>query len=171
LSSVFFFRADRYLVCRECCPPGCHGSLRSRLRAAATSGSKHGCCKVHSELAQPSGPTASAAVIRTFAPKGIPTPRCVVQSSAYAEASTLDARKGSPERQTACSMTDSLRAGAMRALPLPDFRAIAIAQLFNGKSRLIRVRMTTAASYISVRARPSPHREIRPLRSTSPDWY
>ena len=28
-----------------------------------------------------------------------------------------------------------------------------------------------AASYISVRARLSPHREIRPQRSMSPDWY
>ena len=37
------------------------------------------------------------------------------------------------------------------------------------EARLTRVRMTTAASYISVRASVSPHREILPLRSISPD--
>jgi hypothetical protein len=47
-----------------------HGSLRSRLRAAATSGSKHRRCKVHSELARWCGSTATAAVICTFAPEG-----------------------------------------------------------------------------------------------------
>jgi hypothetical protein len=36
---------------RSYCHQG-HGSLSSRLRAAATSGSKHRRCKVHSELAR-----------------------------------------------------------------------------------------------------------------------
>ena len=36
-------------------------------------------------------------------------------------------------------------------------------------ARLTRVRITTAASYSSVRASVSPHLEILPLRSTSPD--
>jgi hypothetical protein len=66
-------------------------------------------------------------------------------------------------------MTASLRANATRALPGPDFLAIASAQSFSGEGRLTRVKITTAASYISVRARTSPHLEILPLRSTSPD--
>ena len=68
-----------------------------------------------------------------------------------------------------CRITDSLRASATRALPMPDRLAIACAQSFNGEARLTRVSSTTAASYSSVRASVSPHREIRPLRSTSPD--
>jgi hypothetical protein len=65
LSSFFSFLLA--LVWSVMLPWG-HGSLRSRLRAAATSGSKHRSCKVHSERAQSCGSTASAAVICTFAP-------------------------------------------------------------------------------------------------------
>ena len=68
-----------------------------------------------------------------------------------------------------CRITDSLRAKATRALPEPDRFAIACAQSFRREARLTRVRSTTAASYNSVRASVSPHFEIRPLRSTSPD--
>lgn len=52
-------------------------------------------------------------------------------------------------------------ASLARAGPLQSLRCDA---------RFTRCRITTAASYISIRARPSPHREIRPLRSISPDW-
>ena len=46
---------------------------------------------------------------------------------------------------------------------------MASAQSFKCETRLTRVKITTAASYSSVRASVSPHREILPLRSTSPD--
>jgi hypothetical protein len=57
----------------------------------------------------------------------------------------------------------------MRALPDPERSAIASAQYFKGNDRLTRCRITTAASYMSIRAKASPQPEIRPLRSISPD--
>jgi len=70
--------------------------------------------------------------------------------------------RGSPD-------TDSFLARATRALLMPDRFAIACAQSFNGEARSTRVSSTTAASYSSVRASVSPHREIRSLRPYSPD--
>ena len=58
---------------------------------------------------------------------------------------------------------------ATRALPGPDRFAIAAAQSLKPEAFLTLVRITPAASYISVRVRVSPHLDIRPLRSTSPD--
>src|SRR3954466_6561697 len=80
-----------------------------------------------------------------------------------------DQRNCSPERHIACRMTDSLRAGATRAFPNPDLFAMARAQSFKCDARFPRVRITTAASYMSVLARPSPQRDMRPFRSVSPD--
>jgi len=59
-----------------------------------------------------------------------------------------------------CRITDSLRANATRALPGPDRFAITCAQSFRLEARLTRVRITTAASYSSVRASVSPHLDI-----------
>ena len=78
-------------------------------------------------------------------------------------------RNGSPERQILWRITESFLASATRALPAPERLAIAPAQSFKLEAFFIRDRITTAASYSRVRARLSPHREIRPLRSTSPD--
>ena len=89
----------------------------------------------------------------------------------YATSGRGAQRNGSPDRQTLCRITDSLRAKATRALPEPARRSIASAQSFSGSDRFTRWRITTAASYMSVRARPSPHLEMCPLRSVSPDWY
>ena len=80
-----------------------------------------------------------------------------------------DQRNGSPERQTLCKITESFLASATRALPLPDRLAIARAQSFKREALLTRDRITTAASYNRVRASVSPHLDILPLRSTSPD--
>jgi hypothetical protein len=66
-------------------------------------------------------------------------------------------------------IAQSFLASATCALPIPERLAIAWAQSFNPEAFLTRERMTTAASYIRVRANVSPHRDIRPLRSTSPD--
>jgi hypothetical protein len=66
-------------------------------------------------------------------------------------------------------MTESFLASATRALPGPDRLAIACAQSFKLETFFSRVRTTPAASYIKVRASVSPHFDIRPLRSTSPD--
>ena len=44
----------------------------------------------------------------------------------------------SPDRQTLCRMTDSLRARATRALPEPDRRSIAAAQSFRCSDRFTR---------------------------------
>jgi hypothetical protein len=68
-----------------------------------------------------------------------------------------------------CRITQSFRASATRALPIPHRFAIAVAQSFNLEAFLTRDKITTAASYIKARASVSPHREILPLRSTSPD--
>src|ERR1700730_14578349 len=80
-----------------------------------------------------------------------------------------DQRNGSPERQTLCKITESFLDSATRALPLPDRLAIARAQSFKLEALLTRARITTAASYNGVRASVSPHLDILPLRSTSPD--
>ena len=80
-----------------------------------------------------------------------------------------DQRNGCPERQTLCRITESFLASATRALPLPDRLAMACAQSFKLEALLSRVRITTAASYNRVRASVSPHLDILPLRSTSPD--
>jgi hypothetical protein len=80
-----------------------------------------------------------------------------------------DQRNGSPERQTLCKITESFLATATRALPLPDRLAMACPQSFKLEVLLSRARITTAASYKRVRASVSPHLDILPLRSTSPD--
>ena len=93
--------------------------------------------------------------------------RCALQRVHVASVGDAQ-RNGSPERQMLWRITVSLRANATRALPEPDRRAIASAHSLSLEPRLTRVRMTTAASYISVRASASPHLDILPLRSISP---
>src|ERR1700730_12045792 len=71
----------------------------------------------------------------------------------------------------ACSGWETLRLpmSATRVLPLPDRLTMACPQSFKLEAFLSRVRITTAASYNKVRASVSPHLDILPLRSTSPD--
>src|ERR1700741_3934891 len=78
-------------------------------------------------------------------------------------------RNRCPERQMLCRITESFLASATRALPLPDRLAIACAQSFKLEALFNRVRTTPAAWYIKVRESVSPHFDILPLRSISPD--
>src|SRR5215211_4062502 len=64
----------------------------------------------------------------------------------YAAMAGSAQRNGSPDRQTLCRMTDSLRAKATRALPEPERRSIASAQSFRCSDRFTRCRITIAAS-------------------------
>ena len=84
-------------------------------------------------------------------------------------AGSADQRNGWPERQMLCRIVQSFLASATRALPIPDRLAIAWAQSFRPEAFFTRDKIITAASSIRVRASVSPHREMRPLRSTSPD--
>ena len=80
-----------------------------------------------------------------------------------------DQRNASPDRHMLWRITESFLASATRAFPGPDRFAMACAQSFKGEARFTRVKITTAASYNNVRASVSPHRDILPLRSISPD--
>lgn len=159
------------LSIRDCRCRG-HGSLRGRLcrrniwsEAQALQGPQR--VRVYVPA-----PSARYAVVCTFAPQGNLSGLTACSNSRtchQAAVTGIDQRNGSPDRQILWSMTVSLRANATRALPGPDRRAIASAQVFKLQGRVNRVRMTTAASYISVRARLSPHLDMRPFRSISPD--
>jgi hypothetical protein len=83
----------------------------------------------------------------------------------YAAIVFVAQRNGSPDRQTLCRITDNFRAKATRALPGLERCSMAAAQSFKLQRSLDAMKVTTAASYMSVRARPSPHREMCPLRS------
>ena len=143
------------------CPP--QHLVRSTGAAMSTTGSRGTC-----------GPTASLAAACTLAPVG--------QLSSAVDA-RMDLVKVSVRRPPAAPTSGMARpnarccAGSPRASgparrapcrPLTRL-AIACAQSFRPEARLTRVRCTTAASYISVRASVSPHFDILPLRSTSPD--
>src|SRR5262249_987365 len=95
--------------------------------------------------------------------------RMSLRASDQATFAVWDQRNGFPERQTLCRITESFLARATRALPFPDRLAIARAHSFKLEAFLTRARITTAASYNKVRASVSPHLDILPLRSTSPD--
>jgi hypothetical protein len=162
-----------------------HGSLRGREAPAATSGPKHRHCNVHNGLTRStSGPTATLAVCLHPRPGGQLIIRACAVARMYrykirsgisparagqAPAGCADQRNGWPERQMLCKIVQSFLASATRALPIPDRLAIACAQSFRPEAFFTRDKITTAASYIRVRASVSPHREMCPLRSTSPD--
>ena len=152
-----------------------HGSLRGRSSSAATSGPKHRHCNVHNGLTRMTcRPTATLAICLHPRPGGQLSPapaqsrECISTGQAQAVAGSADQRNGSPERQMLCRIVQSFLASATRALPIPDRLASASAQSFSPEAFLTRDKITTAASYIRVRASVSPHREILPLRSASP---
>src|SRR3954471_4605980 len=68
--------------------------------------------------------------------------RCVLEYLTrlmrYAAMTGSAQRNGSPDRQTLCRMTDSLRAKATRALPEPERRSIVSAQFFKCSGRFTR---------------------------------
>jgi len=114
------------------------------------------------------GPLTQSA--RTLAPSGNYPPASAGRDLVrQADAGCSVQRNGSPEHHMRCKMTESFRANATRALPTPDRLAIASAQSFRPEARFTLVISTTAASYISVRASVSPHFDILPARSISPD--
>src|ERR1700761_6851156 len=85
------------------------------------------------------------------------------------EASFVD-QKSVPSVQIQCRMTASLRATATFAFLAPPRFINRTPQAFSADHRLVLVSSTPAASYKQVRTNPSPHLEIRPVRSNSPDW-
>src|SRR5215469_7018111 len=151
-----------------------HGSLRGRkgppqhlVRSAGAAMSTAGLRGVLRS------PRPSVAVACTLAPSGnhrIRGERLDGSWLRYRQtAGCSDQWNGSPDRHMLCRITASFRASATRALPAPDRLAIDRAQSLRTKARLTRVINTTAASYISVPASASPHFDILPLRSISPD--
>ena len=79
---------------------------------------------------------------------------------------------GSQCRRSTCdAVPPRVCASATFARFIPRFLAMRNAQAFNVENRVIRVRMTFAASNKAVRTITPPTLVIRPVRSTSPDWY
>src|SRR4051794_18203606 len=111
------------------------------------------------------GPTATLAVCLRPRPGGATLTRACAIARVYlcqtgqAPTGCADQRNGSPERQMLCRIVQSFLARATRALPIPDRLAIACAQSFRPGAFFTRDKITTAASYIWVRASMSPHRE------------
>jgi hypothetical protein len=68
-------------------------------------------------------------------------------------------------------ITASLRATATRALLIPTRLASRVPHAFRVDHLLTRVSNVPAASNRYVLVKPSPHFEMRPAWSTSPDWY
>ena len=95
-------------------------------------------CKVHNGLTLITRPPARRAIACTLA-LGRSCVGVSDESMTYAAALACGAqRNGSPDRQTLCRMTDSLRAKATRALPEPERRSIASAQSFRCSGRFTR---------------------------------
>ena len=137
-----------------CCvlPSRGHGSLRGRrlppqhlVRSAgaamSTTGSRARTQPNGLPRSQPAPSPRKATRIRVSLSR-----EWIASWPGYALAGCSGQRNGSPDRQMLCRTTDSFRASATRALPGPDRLAIACAQSFNPDTRLIRPRITTAAS-------------------------
>ncbi len=72
-------------------------------------------------------------------------------------------------RHIRCRITANLRATATVAFLPPTFLASRVPQAFSADQRETRFSRIPAASNRYVRSNGSPHLEIRPLRSISPD--
>src|SRR4051794_30683054 len=94
-------------------------------------------CKVHNGLTLITRPSPRRAIACTLA-----LGRCVLAYlTSFDELRCHGGaaqRNGSPDRQTLCRITDSLRAKATRALPEPERRSIASAQSFRCSGRFTR---------------------------------
>ncbi len=88
-----------------------------------------------------------------------------------ADASSPEVRKAVPLIHIRCMMTASFRATATLALAGPVFFASDSPQVCSVDLRRVRVSKACAASNNKHRNIASPHFEILPVRSTSPDWY
>jgi len=103
------------------------------------SGPERGHCKVHNGLTFDHVPTGWPR--NCLHPRPGATEVSVklrVSSVDYAAVAFGAQRNGSPDRQTLCRITDSLRAKATRALPGPERRSIASAQSFRCSDRFTR---------------------------------
>jgi hypothetical protein len=94
-------------------------------------------CKVHNGLTLTRA-HRPAAQLPAPSPRGDACCRIRRGSMSYAALAGAAQRNGSPDRQTLCRMTDSLRAKATRALPEPERRSIASAQSFRCSGRFTR---------------------------------
>src|SRR5262249_52548986 len=89
----------------------------------------------------------------------------------YAAASLSDQLNSVLSIHMRCRMTASLRATATLALRNPFRLAILNPHAFSADHLDTRVRRTLAASYKFARSMASPHFEIRPDQSTSPEAW
>ena len=102
-------------------------------------GPERGHCKVHNGLTFDHVPTGWPR--NCLHPRPGATQVSVklrVSSDGYAAVTFGAQWNGSPDRQTLCRITDSLRAKATRALPGPERRSIASAQSFRCSDRFTR---------------------------------
>jgi hypothetical protein len=95
----------------------------------------------------------------------------VVRYARYAIASFLDQLNSVLSIHIRCRMTASLRATATLALRSPLRLASLIPQAFSADHFGTRVSSTPAASNKNIRSMVSPHFEIRPDQSTSPEAW
>src|SRR5262249_10985193 len=80
-------------------------------------------------------------------------------------------RNAVPSTHMRCMTTASPRASATIAFFTPRCLATFIAQALSQDHFAERASMLWAASYSIIRIISSPHRDIAPVRSFSPDWY
>src|SRR5262245_65265120 len=93
----------------------------------------------------------------------------LVLHSSQATATSLVHRNAVPSTHTRCMITAKRRASATIAFFIPRCLAIFIAQALSQDHFAERTNMLWAASYSIIRIISSPHRDIAPVRSFSPD--
>src|SRR5215831_18565319 len=93
----------------------------------------------------------------------------LILHSSQATATYLVHRNAVLSTQMRCMITASRRASATIAFFLPRCLAIFIAQALSQDHFVERTSMLWAASYSIIRIILSPHRDIAPVRSFSPD--
>src|SRR6516225_4304292 len=93
----------------------------------------------------------------------------LILHSSQATATSLVHRNAVLSTQMRCMITASRRASATIAFFIPRCLAIFIAQALSQDHFVERTSMLWAASYSIIRIISSPHRDIAPVRSFSPD--
>src|SRR5262249_35069544 len=95
----------------------------------------------------------------------------LVLPSSQATATSLFHRNAVPPTHTRCIITAKLRSSATTAFFIPQCLAIFIDKALSQDHFAERTNMLWAASYSIIRIISSPHRDIAPVRSFSPDCY
>src|SRR5450759_2139878 len=93
----------------------------------------------------------------------------ILHGSHAAATSSLVHRNSVPSTHKRCMITAIRRATATIARFIPRCRAIFMPQAFSHDHLIVRVSMAWAASNSTVRIMASPHFEMLPIRSISPD--